>query len=128
MLRPLTMRTLRSILLLSLALACAAGTQAQRPELNTQADVEKHVHDVLTADKAHGRLAELAVALGLRGSFTFDLTVGDKGEAETVFPIASTIERVEDRNRLKDLLKSMRFGCKLPKNKRFKVRETLDFP
>lgn len=121
------MRALRSILL-PLALACAAGTQAQRPELNTQADVEKQVHDRLTADKAHGELAELAAALGLRGSFTFDLTVGDKGEAETVFPVSGTIEDVEARNRLKDQLKSMRFGFKLPKNKRFKVRETLEFP
>jgi hypothetical protein len=101
---------------------------AQQPERNTQADVAQRVHDVLAADKANGKLAELAASLGLRGSFTFDLTVGAKGRAETVFPVESTIERVEDRNRLKDHLKSLSFGLKLPKGTRVKVRETLQFP
>lgn len=123
----MTMAAFRN-LLFSLALACAASSHAQRAELNTQADVEKHVHDALSAEKAHGKLAELAAALGLRGSFTFDLTVGDRGEVETVFPVESTIEDVEARNRLKDHLKRMRFDLKLPKNKHFKVRDTLTFP
>jgi hypothetical protein len=122
------MRTL-FLLLLSLAAAFSAvPLAAQRPELNTQAAVDQHVSDALAADKAQGELAELAAELGLRGSFTFDLTVGDKGQVVTVFPIESTIEAVDRRNRLKDRLLAFRFAFKLNRNKRFKTRQTLVFP
>ncbi|HEY0979212.1 MAG TPA: hypothetical protein VGE21_17195 [Flavobacteriales bacterium] len=121
------MRCLRQILCL-VAVLSASTLSAQRPELNTQAAVDQHVSDALAADKASGELAELARKLGLRGSFTFDLTVGDKGRTVTVFPIESTIENVEHRNRLKDQLLATGFPFKLNKKKRFKTRQTLVFP
>ncbi|MFT3884281.1 MAG: hypothetical protein QM724_02270 [Flavobacteriales bacterium] len=122
------MKHLRATILIMAAALSALPLLAQRPELNTQADVEERVKSALEADKAQGKLAELALELGLRGSFTFDLTVGDRGEAETVFPVESTIEDIPARNRLKDHLKSLRFDFKLPKGKRFKTRQTLQFP
>lgn len=121
------MSALRHILCMVAALS-VSSLSAQRPELNTQADVDQHVSDALTTDKASGELAELSRKLGLRGSFTFDLTVGDKGETVTVFPIESSIESVEHRNRLKDQLLATRFPFKLNKKKRFKTRQTLVFP
>lgn len=122
------MRTLVILLSIAAATLCAPMAQAQRPELNTQADVDQRVMSALQADKAEGKLAELALSLGLRGSFTFDLTVGDKGQALVVFPVESTIDGIDARNRLKDQLKAMRFPFKLPKGKRFTTRQTLQFP
>ncbi len=119
-----------SILFLSLSTAMlnSAALRAQRPELDTQADVEQHVMNALTADKAHGKLAELATALGLRGEFAFDMTVERHGEVETLFPTRSTIANIPFRNALKDYLKNLRFEFKLKKGQRYKLHETLDFP
>lgn len=62
--------------LMALGLALAVPAKGQRmPELNTQAAVDEHVSNALAAEKAQGKLAELALTLGLRGSFTGDLTV-----------------------------------------------------
>lgn len=114
--------------MIALGLVLAVPAKGQhRPELNTQAAVDEHVSNVLAAEKAQGKLAELALKLGLRGSFTFDLTVSDKGTTETVFPVESTIESIPDRNKLKDYLMSLHFDFKVPKGKRFKTRQTLDF-
>jgi hypothetical protein len=44
--------------------------EQHRPELNTQAAVKRHVSNALIAEKAQGKLAELALKPGLRGSFT----------------------------------------------------------
>ena len=115
------------LMVLGLALALPAMGQ-RRPELNTQAAVDEHVSNALAAEKAQGKLAELALKLGLRGSFTFDLTVSDKGTTETVFQVDSTIESIPDRNHLKDYLMSLKFDFKVPKGKRFKTRQTLVFP
>lgn len=78
----------------STAMLGAVVLRAQRPELNTQADVEQHVMSALSMDKAHGELAELATALGLRGSFTFDMTVEHNGDVAVLFPVESTIASI----------------------------------
>ena len=116
------------LLLFLLAAALSAPLRAQRPELNTQADVEQHVMNALAADKAQGKLAELALELGLRGSFTFDLTVGDKGNVLTIFPVEWTIAEIPARNRIKSCLMGLKFNFKTPKDKRFKSRQILEFP
>jgi hypothetical protein len=116
-------------LVLTLALAHAAHDScAQKAEPNTQADVAALVHDALAADKANGKLAELVVALGLRGSFTCDITVDEKGRTDTVFQVDSDLASTEHNTRVKDFLKAKRYEFKLPKGKRYKLRETISFP
>lgn len=82
-------------ILIALGLALAVPALGQRrAELNTQAAVDEQVGNMLAAEKARGKLAELASELGLRGSFTFDLTVGDKGTVVTLFPVEWTIDDI----------------------------------
>lgn len=115
--------------LMALGLALAVPAKGQRmPELNTQAAVDEQVGNMLAAEKARGKLAELASELGLRGSFTFDLTVGDKGTVVTLFPVEWTIDDIPARNKIKARLMDLRFDFKTPKGKRFKTRQTLVFP
>lgn len=122
------MRSPASNWILMMALLATTAVVAQkRPELNTQAAVDEHVSNVLAAEKAQGKLAELALELGLRGSFVFDITVGDKGTVQTVFLVESTMESIPARNQLKAYLMGLRFDFKVPKNKRFKTRQTLEF-
>lgn len=115
------------IIAFGLALAVPAMGQ-RRAELNTQAAVDEQVGNALAAEKARGKLAELASEPGLRGSFTFDLTVGDKGTVVTVFPVEWTLEDIPLRNRLKSCLMGVKFPFKVPKGKRFTSRQTLVFP
>lgn len=120
------MRTRLPSTIVALALT-AITASAQKPELNTQADVAVLVHEALAADQAQGKLAELAAALGLRGSFTCDITVDDKGRTDTVFQVESDFADTAHNTRLKDHLKAMKYDFKLPKGKRYKLRETLRF-
>lgn len=123
------MRKLIGLLFVTLALAHTAPAMGQRrPELNTQASVDEHVGNTLAMERARGKLAELASEPGLRGSYTFDLTVGDKGQVVTVFPVESTIESIPLKNRLKSCLMGLRFDFKVPKGKRFTTRQALNFP
>lgn len=116
-------------LLLSLGPFLAITAQGQRkPELNDQVAVDEQVTIGLAQEKAHGKLAATAMERGLNGSFTFDLTVDDKGATETVFPVESTLADVQDRNAVKACLMGLRFAFKVPKGKRFKTRQTLTFP
>ncbi len=56
-------------LIVALAFVQAAPKEGQRrPELNTQASVDEHVGNTLAAERARGKLAELASEPGLRGS------------------------------------------------------------
>jgi hypothetical protein len=123
------MRKVTAPLLMTLGLVLAVPALGQRRrELNTQAAVDERVNTALAAEKAEGKLAELALKLGLRGSFTFDLTVGDKGTVLTLFPVEWTIDDIPARNRLKACLMDLHFSFRTPKGKRFKTRQTLEFP
>lgn len=123
------MRSVTGALVAALALVLAAPAMGQRrAELNTQASVDERVGSTLTLEKARGKLAQLAAVPDLRGDYTFDLTVGDKGQVLTVFPVGSTIESIPSRNRLKSCLMGLRFDFKVPKGKRFTTRQTLVFP
>ncbi len=118
-----------AIFWLALGLALAVPAMGQRrAELNTQAAVDEQVGNALAAEKARGKLAELSSELGLRGSFTFDLTVGDKGNVLTIFPVEWTIAEIPARNRIKSCLMGLKFNFKTPKDKRFKSRQILEFP
>lgn len=123
------MRKGAASILVALGLALAVPAMGQRrAELNTQAAVDEQVGNTLAAEKARGKLAELASEPGLRGSFTFDLTVGDKGTVVTLFPVEWTIGDIPLRNKLKSCLMGLKFNFKTPKGKRFKTRQTLHFP
>ncbi|MBS1569905.1 MAG: hypothetical protein JST45_10745 [Bacteroidetes bacterium] len=122
------MKTAAPIMLAwGLALAVPATGQ-RKAELNTQAAVDEQVGNALAAEKVRGKLAELASEPGLRGSFIFDITVGDKGTVVTVFPVEWGTDDIPLRNRLKSCLMGIRFDFKVPKGKRFKTRQTLVFP
>lgn len=123
------MKNFQALLLLALALLFALPAVAQRKvELNSQADVDQAVAQALVHAKAEGELARLAAEPGLAGSFTVDITVDDKGRTETVFMVESTIPSVPARNRVKECLTAIRYDFKVPKDKRFKTRQTLAFP
>lgn len=110
-----------------LLLTSAANAQ-RRPEVRAQEEVDERVALALTTDRTEGKLGELANEFNLHGSFTFDLTVNDKGRTETVFAVGGSIENVADRNRLKQHLMALHFDFKLPKGTRTKTHQSLDFP
>lgn len=123
------MRTIVAPASLALGLLFALPAVAQRKmELNSQADVDQAVTRALAQEKLDGELARLAVEPGLAGSFTVDITVDDKGRTETVFMVESTNPSVPARNRVKACLTAIRYDFKVPKDKRFKTRQTMAFP
>jgi hypothetical protein len=113
-------------LLLALCMS-ARSAHAQKPLLNSQAEVEAFVHAAMGNDLAAGKLHEHAVEMSAHGAFSVVITVDHKGEVETVLVLESTIQEIPVRNFLKDYVKNMRFDFKLPKGKRFTLTETLTF-
>jgi hypothetical protein len=111
------------------AVLCASirPAHAQKPLLNSQAEVEAFVHAAVANDQEVGKLHELGVKMAAHGSFSVVMTVDHKGEVETVLVLESTIQEIPVRNFLKDYVKNMRFEFKLPKGKRFTLTETITF-
>jgi outer membrane biosynthesis protein TonB len=115
-------------LTLVVALCLSAGeAHAQKPLLNSQAEVEAFVHAAIGNDLTSGKLHKQAAEMSAHGAFSVVITVDHKGEVETVLVLESTIQEIPVRNFLKDYVKNMRFDLKLPKGKRFTLTETLTF-
>jgi hypothetical protein len=119
--------TLLHTLALCVALFASTAAHAQKPLLNSQAEVEAFVHAAVANDQEAGKLHELAFERAARGSFSVVMTVDHKGEVETLLVLESTITEIPLRNSLKDYMKNMRFAFKLPKGKRFTLTETITF-
>ncbi len=62
----------------------------------------------------------------INGTFTFDITIREKGEVATVFSVKRDGE-VEDHNHLKDFIKAYKFHFKMPKSKSYKFQYKFQF-
>ena len=107
--------TIAVCLLISLQFACSS-----KPFYDTQDKVVEAAYNSLNQEMESGSLKEWATARGMKGSYTFKLTIGGKGDVVTV----STLERSEDaevmqQNDLKNYVKTMRFQFKMPKSRTY---------
>jgi hypothetical protein len=75
----------------------------------------------------NGSLYLFAVEKKLEGSYSYDLTIRNKGEMATVFAVSSEGGTITMQNLLKDRLKAFRFTFKMPKGKSFKFQYTFQF-
>ncbi len=71
--------------------------------------------------EAEGFILKYVEKHELKGKYTFDITVFNKGEVSTVRAIDREGE-VKMQNELKDFIKSIRFPMKLPKNQSYKFQ------
>jgi hypothetical protein len=113
-------RTLKIITVISLLIAVQIGC-SNKPFYNTQDKVVEEAYKSLDYEMKSGDLKEWADERGMKGNYTFKLTIGGKkGEVISV----NTLERSSDgevmqQNALKNYVKLMRFQFKMPKDKSY---------
>ncbi|KAA3651216.1 MAG: hypothetical protein DWP98_03465 [Bacteroidetes bacterium] len=124
------MKNITKTILMSLILFLSISANAQKtPYYNTQEQAIEAAYIAFDNEMNSGELKEWATSKGIKGSYTFDITIGGKkGEVYTV----STIERSEDgeighQNSLKNYVKLMRMPFKLPKDRSYKFRYEFKF-
>ncbi len=110
-----------------LILLLSSGLFAQKkPHLSDKETVIEYAYLELDESMKNGDFFEWGQETGVKGEFTFDITIRDKGEVATVFAVDRKGE-VKDQNDLKDFLKDYRFNFKMPKTKSYKFQYTFQF-
>lgn len=113
-------------LLLLLTLHTTAGAQDLATDKASVTAEAKRQLDEMAAQE--GELGKFCVEKGIKGQYTFDITVVQKGNVITVFTVSSTIEDIAQQNKLKVRINELKFdNIKLPKNTRVKFQHTLNF-
>ena len=74
-----------------------------------------------------GVLFQVKTEIGLTGIYDFDITLHEKGEVATVFVNSREGGNIKMQNYLKDYLKDMKFGFKMPKGKDYKFNYVFNF-
>jgi hypothetical protein len=63
----------------------------------------------------------------IRGAYTFDITVFDKGKVVSVFAVENNEGTVDGQNTLKDIILTYVFSFQMPKGKRYKFQYTFNY-
>jgi len=63
----------------------------------------------------------------VKGSYTMDLTIREKGEVVSVFCVSNENGSITSQNILKDYLQNLGFNFKMPKGKRYKFQYEFKF-
>jgi len=107
------------------------GTEsfAQKKRLiSDQNEVKKAAEEMIAIDmKSEGGLYELKQEHQITGVYVFDITIRNKGEVASVFAVKNEGGTIPFQNKLKDYIKEMKMGFKMPKNKNYKFRYKFNF-
>jgi hypothetical protein len=121
------MKKLIQPLLIALSLLIGPVVHAQKEELYEKAAVQERVQAAIANELREGLWAEAIAGGELTGEIDLELTIDDKGRAETVFVPRSTLA-VNWKNRVKDQWMDHRFDLRLPKGHKETVTVSLRFP
>ncbi len=68
-----------------------------------------------------------AAKQNIKGEYILDITVHDKGRVLSVFMVSSDADDIKMQNRAKDLIRTIEFGFKVPRDKTYKFQYTFQF-
>ena len=118
---------LNAVLIGILILGISNSSFAQKkPHLSDKEVVIEYAYLELEESMKSGEFYEWGLETEIKGKFTFDITIRDKGEVGTIFAISREGE-VKDQNDLKDFIKQYKFNFKMPKTKSYKFQYTFQF-
>jgi len=115
--------------LISLFVIVSVSAFAQKPKkvlVESQADVVDYATKELdlSMEGPEGELFLLGQKLEIKGKYTYDLTVKDKGNVASVFAVGNEGGDIKSQNKIKDfLILEFKFKTfKTPKGNRYKFR------
>lgn len=104
------------------------SVSAQKPLISHQEEIIKRARTELDSlFKTGGHMQVEAAKRGLAGEYVMDITVFDKGKVQSIFVVSSNAINAEMQNRVKDFIRTVEFGFKIPKSTNCKVRYTFRF-
>ena len=114
---------MKNQLLFFVLLLSATSLMAQnRPLIESkEAIIAQAIHELDSAVRApDGELYLFIMKENIKGQYTMQLTIRDKGHVVSVFVADKKNADIPSQNKLKDKLLEYRFGFKMPKNKDYK--------
>lgn len=106
----------------------ASSSIAQKRVIADQTEVKKAAAETIATDmKPEGGLFKLKQKYNIKGAYVFDITIKNKGEVISVFAVENEGGTIPFQNRVKDYVKEMKMGFKMPKNKSYKFRYKFNF-
>jgi len=108
------------------SLSTIVCTAQKKPLLSDKEVVIEYAYLELEESMKLGEFFEFAQESGVKGAFTFDVTIREKGEVSTVFAVKREGE-VKDQNKVKDFIRDYKFQFKMPKGKSYKFQYTFQF-
>lgn len=120
---------MKYFLFLTLIIASYGSFAQNKPLLESKEDVEiAAINEFEAAMKGpEGSLYQFGVDSNISGSYTFKVTLGDKGKVISVFVLERDGGTIGMQNLVKDAVKAFKFNFKLPKNKTYSVEYKFNF-
>lgn len=100
---------------------------AQKRLLSDQQEVTNAAIHAIEVSMSNGHLFELKEKYQITGTYVFDITIRKKGEVAAVFAVENNGGTIAFQNRIKDTIKEMKMGFKMPKNKNYKFTYQFNF-
>ena len=116
-----------AILLFVLA---AISSYAQKKEFIEDKDsiIERATRELDSAMQGpEGELYLFGKEYGIKGSYTLDISIREKGDVSSVFAVGNENGTIESQNRLKDFIMEFEFNFKMPKGRYYKFRYIFNF-
>lgn len=122
------MKKITKAIIVSLFLMIGISAQAQKkPYYNTQEEVIEAAYIALdNSMKSEGYMNEKQLEYGWKGTYSFNITLRGKGEVATV-SVAESGDNIQMQNQIKNVLKTMKFPFKMPKNHSYKFKYKFTF-
>lgn len=121
---------MKKLTIVALLLLLGFSSWSQKKELiEDKARIEERAKSELQAAMSppEGSLYLFGQKYGIRGEYTYDITIREKGDIATVFVVGNENGTVDAQNKLKDCLMEFDFSFKMPKGKLYKFRYTFAF-
>jgi hypothetical protein len=121
---------MKKSLLLALLLSIGTTTYSQKKELIEDKDnIESRAKSELelAMRPPEGSIYRFVQKYNIKGEYTYDITIREKGDIATVFVIGNNNGTIDAQNRLKDFLMEFEFNFKMPKGKYYKFRYSFAF-
>jgi hypothetical protein len=120
---------MKTLLILLFVLA-GISSYAQKKELieNKDSIVARAAAELDQAMQGpEGRIYLFAQEHGIKGSYTMDISIQEKGKVSSIFAVDHENGTIDFQNRLKDFIMEYKFNFKMPKGKYYKFRYTFNF-
>ena len=104
------------------------NVHAEKPLLQDYSEVMAKARAELDSSMQTGVLKEFGVKHKIKGEYTMDITIHEKGKVLTVFTVSNNSDNLKMQTGLKDFVRTLEFNFKMPKGKLYKFQYTFLFP